>query len=95
MAEQMASFDQLEAFRKNDDSNNRQVSQEPERIEDEVFVRVCTSCDGIGIDQLAPALQPLLEKLLLLSSATGGESPTEMPDKGTTLKEVSVASFSK
>lgn len=87
MEEQIGCFEQLQAI--HGDDNIRQISQEPERIEDEVFVRICTSCDGIGIGQLASVLQPLLEKLLSTAGCDGKRSQVDMAEKGTTLKEVS------
>lgn len=71
----------------------RQISQEPERIEDEVFVRICRSCDDIGIEQLPSVLQPLLEKLLPSAGCDGKRTHVQMAEKGSTLKEVSFESM--
>ncbi|XP_065077344.1 uncharacterized protein LOC135700694 [Ochlerotatus camptorhynchus] len=88
MEEQVDCFEQLQAFHLKNDSI-RQISQEPERIEDEVFVRICSSCDGIGIGQLASVLQPLLEKMRSTAGCDGNRSQVEMTtEKGTTLKEI-------
>lgn len=57
----------------------RQISQEPERIDDQVFVQICASCDSIGFDQLAAALQPLVKKLQCVEGDIA---------RGITLKEI-------
>lgn len=86
MEEKVACFEDLKAFHIND--NIQQLSQDPERIKDEVFVRICTTCDGIGAGQLSSVLQPLLKKLLAIADRDGNCTQVEMAEKGTTLKEI-------
>nr|XP_029710682.1 uncharacterized protein LOC115256394 [Aedes albopictus] len=73
----------------------RLISQEPERLDDGGFVRICKSSESIGIGELPAGLEPLLERLLATSSSTGDGDGSEgqvladvMEERGSILKEI-------
>ena len=75
----------------------RLISQEPERLDDGGFVRICKSSKSIGIGELPAGLEPLLERLLATSSSAGDGGGSEeqvlpdvMEERGSILKEVRV-----
>ncbi|XP_058811530.1 uncharacterized protein LOC131676483 [Topomyia yanbarensis] len=79
-------FDRLDVLLEHhEDIGTRQISQEPERISDESFTRICSNCCS-GVEGLTDVLQPLLDKLA--SIGTDRSDPNAAYERGTVLREI-------